>query len=185
MHARQLGCALVVCAQMRTRSEIWYRARISLSYYSQILLPLCAWVPCKWARVGRGEGGAGVGERGGWERKREPPLEVGGECVRGKWEKKRERWGWRKWGRKKRGGAGWEEGRSRGGYQSHQDESAFVRLFIISLYHSLDHHNTAAMLEEFSNAPPTHRQTHTHTHTFLPPCLPPSPCPSILSSLPN
>lgn len=56
-----------------------------------------------------------------------------------------------------------EEGRSRGGYQSHRDESAFVPLFIISLYHSLDHHNAAAMLEECLSAPP-----HPHT-SFLPP----------------
>lgn len=62
----------------------------------------------------------------------------------------------------------------RGGYQSHRDESAFVRLFIISLYHSLDHHNTATMLKECSN--PLHTNTHTLMHIL------PSLCPSIQSS---
>lgn len=66
------------------------------------------------------------------------------------------------------------EGRSRGGCHSHQDGSAFVRLFIISLYRSLDHHNTTAMLEECSNPQHTHAQRHTHTPLLF--------CPSILFS---
>ena len=115
------------------------------------------------------EHGRGRGERGregDWrlmERKRNTIR--GGERPRGN-ERRRER---RKGGGSE-GGRG--VGRSRGGYQSHRDESAFVRHFIISLYHSLDHHNTTAMPEEFSNAPPTRAQTHTSLPLSLPSCLP-------------
>lgn len=92
--------------------------RLDLTYFSPILLPLCSWVPCKWARAWREKRGRGESDT---------PLEVG----RGRGKKE----GW-----VERGITGTEWERDRVGYPSQQDESAFVHLFIISVYHSLDFH---------------------------------------------
>lgn len=170
MHVWHFSCGYVVCSQTPAHSEIWYQDRISLSYYSQILLPLCAWVPCKWAQAGRKERGREGGRRLSG-RKRNTIR--GRERPRGN-ERKRERWRGEEEGERARGRLGRREEQRRVSVTSRWE--CFCPSFHylpVSLPGSPQHRRYARGI--FKRTP-----IHTHTHA---PSLPLSLHPLLFTEL--
>lgn len=140
----------------KARSEVWYKEWISLSYYSQIFLPPCAWVPCKWAWAGKGgkerqeEGG-----RGGWEGKRGTLIEVGRHH--------------REIG-KKRGMEGGQAGCKGGVEEGISHIEMRVLLSVFSLSPCITPWITTTPPQRWRNVR-TPLYTHKHTHTYITPFL--------------